>query len=105
MKLKRLLFFALAAFLFSYSNKTEEVATEKMSDYIPLKPGKYITYRLDSLTFSGFGTVINISRYQVKHEVDAQVTDNMGRPSYRIYTYIRDSAGTQPWIPTGTYFI
>lgn len=41
----------------------------------------------------------------MKHVVDAQITDNLGRPSYRIYTYIRDSAGTQPWTASGSYFI
>jgi hypothetical protein len=37
--------------------------------------------------------------------VDDIVTDNEGRPSYRIYRYIRDSAGTEEWQNNGTYFI
>jgi hypothetical protein len=89
----------------SCSNKTEEYKTDKLSDYLPLQPGKYITYRLDSLTYSNFGTIAQVRRYQVKHEVDAQITDNLGRPSYRVYTYIRDSAGTQLWTPNGTYMV
>jgi hypothetical protein len=92
-------------FLLSCSNKTEEFVTEKVTDYMPLQTGKYITYRLDSLVFKNFGTVIETHRYQWKHVIDAQITDNLGRPSYRIYTYLRDSAGTQPWSATGTYFI
>ena len=91
--------------LFSCTNKTEVLTSDPLSDYMPLQPGKYITYRLDSLTYSNFGTVAVISRYQVKHVVDAQITDNLGRPSYRVYTYIRDSAGTQPWDASGSYFI
>src|SRR6266496_1757918 len=91
--------------LFSCSNKTEEIVTDKLNDYIPLQPGKYITYRLDSLVYTNFGTIAVIHRYQVKHIVDAQITDNLGRPSYRVYTYIRDSAGTQPWTASGSYFI
>jgi hypothetical protein len=91
--------------LFSCSNKTEILTSDKLSDYMPLEPGKYITYRLDSLTYTNFGTVEVINRYQVMHVVDAQITDNLGRPSYRIYTYLRDSAGTQPWNASGSYFI
>jgi hypothetical protein len=86
-------------------NKKEEYISEKLSDYIPLQPGKYITYRLDSLVYTNFGTVAVTRRYQVKHVVDALITDNLGRPSYRIYTYLRDSAGTQPWSAIGSYFI
>ena len=89
--------------LFSCSNKTEEFVSEKLSEYLPLQPGKYITYRLDSLVFTSFGGMPVTHRYQVKHLVDAQITDNLGRPSYRVYTYIRDSAGTQPWEANGTY--
>jgi len=91
--------------LFSCSKKTEILASEKLEDYLPLQPGKYITYRLDSMTFTNFGTVSKISRYQMKHVVDAQITDNLGRPSYRIYTFIRDSAGTQPWNASGSYYV
>ncbi len=91
--------------LFSCSNKTELITTEELSDYMPLQAGKYITYRLDSLIYTNFGTLTQVHRYQVKHVVDGQITDNLGRPSYRVYTYIRDSAGTQPWSANGTYFV
>ena len=46
---------------FSCSNKTEPFVSEPLSDYIPLQTGKYITYRLDSLVFTNFGTVTNTS--------------------------------------------
>lgn len=99
---------AALAFVFSLSScekKTEEFTTESIADYLPLTVGKYITYRLDSTVFKNFGTVQEIHRYQVKHVVDAQVPDNLGRPSYRIIRYLRDSSGTQPWVENGTYFI
>jgi hypothetical protein len=87
-------------------NKKEEYVTDKLSDYIPLTPGKYITYRLDSMVFTNFGRNTEIHRYQVKHVIDALITDNLGRPSYRVYVYIRDSTGLQPWQPAGnTYYI
>jgi hypothetical protein len=91
--------------LFSCKGKKEELISEKLSEYIPLQPGKYITYRLDSMVYTNFGTVSVTRRYQVKHVVDAQITDNLGRPSYRVYTYITDSAGAQPWTVSGSYYV
>jgi len=108
MRLKNLFVFPLvvlsALSLVSCSTK-EEFDTEKLSDYLPLQTGKYITYRLDSLVFTNFGTDIETHRYQVKHVIDAQITDNLGRPSYRVYTYMNDSTGTQPWEATGSYSV
>jgi hypothetical protein len=97
---------AIAIVLFSCSKKTEEFASEPLSDYtMQLQPGKFITYRLDSLVFTNFGRNTETHRYQVKHLVDAEITDNLGRPAYRIFTFLRDSAGTGPWTPNGSYFI
>lgn len=72
---------------------------------MPLTTGKYITYRLDSTVFTNVGRNEEIHRYQVKHVVDAQIPDNLGRLSFRIIRYLRDSAGTQPWVPNGAYYI
>ena len=36
---------------------------------------------------------------------DRQITDNLGRPSYRIFRLIRDTAGLESWVTAGTYFI
>lgn len=91
--------------LFSCSSKTEEFLSEPLSDYMPLSKGKYITYRLDSLVFVDFQRYPEVHRYQVKHVVDDKIVDGMGRESYRIYTYIRDSSGTQPWSALGTYYV
>lgn len=77
-----------------------------MADYAQLlQPGKYITYRVDSLVFPDFGRSIEIHKYQQKHVIDAQFTDNLGRPSFRVFRYISDSTGTQPWKSNGSYFI
>lgn len=91
--------------IISCDKKTEVFETEALSDYLPTIPGKYIIYRIDSTVFTNFGRNIEVHKYQVKHEVDAQITDNLGRPSFRVFRYLRDSAGTQPWTPNGTYFI
>ncbi|HEU5167437.1 MAG TPA: hypothetical protein VFU29_17960 [Chitinophagaceae bacterium] len=101
-------FLAAIGFLFSITScekETEEFKTEAIADYLPLAVGKYITYRLDSTVFTNLGRNEELHRYQVKHVVDAQIADNLGRPSYRILRYLRDSLGTQPWVENGTYFI
>ncbi|HMK25263.1 MAG TPA: hypothetical protein VK483_04470 [Chitinophagaceae bacterium] len=104
--LTRFSLLAVIIFALFSCNEKEEYNTDKLSDYIVLTPGKYITYRIDSMVFTNFGRTTEIHRYQVKHVIDAQVPDNLGRPSYRVYVYIRDSAGLQPWQPAGnTYFI
>lgn len=91
--------------LFSCKTETEDFTTDQIKDYMPLTVGKYISYRLDSLVFTGFGRTIETHRYQVKDQVDALITDNLGRPSYRVYRYLRDSLGITPWQASGTYFI
>ena len=99
---------AAFSFLFSFTSckkETEEFKTDAIADYLPLSVGKYITYRLDSTVFTNFGRNEEIHRYQVKHVVDAEVPDNLGRPSFRVLRYLRDSLGTQPWVDNGTYFI
>ena len=95
---------SLSALLYSCDEK-DEFSSEEIADYMPLVTGKYIIYRLDSLVFTNFGRTTEIHKYQVKHQVDAQITDNLGRPAYRVYWSIRDEAGTQPWQQMGTYSV
>ncbi|MCX8020274.1 MAG: hypothetical protein N2747_07275 [Chitinophagaceae bacterium] len=96
---------ALSFSVFISCNKKETFLTDKITDYLPLAPGKYITYRVDSMVFTNFGRSTEIRKYQVRHLVDALITDNLGRPAYRIFRFIRDSAGTQPWQANGTYLM
>lgn len=94
--------------LFSCTKKTEEFQTEALSDYVPLSVGKYITYRVDSTVFTNFGRTTEVHKYLVKHLIDAQVEDNLGRPGYRVFRYlsnINDTINPQLWIPNGTYLI
>lgn len=101
----RLLVLALSSMVFFSCNEKEDFVSDSLTDYMPLAPGKYITYRIDSLVFPNFGRNIEVHKYQVKHQVDALITDNLGRPAYRVYRFVRDSAGTQPWQPNGTYLV
>lgn len=96
---------AVVIFTLFSCNKKDEYVSEKLSDYIILTPGKYITYRLDSMVFTNFGRNTEIHRYQVKHVIDELITDNLGRPSYRVFRYLRDSLGTTAWQAAGTFFI
>jgi hypothetical protein len=78
--------------------------TTALSDYAPLVIGKYITYNLDSLIYINFGTGTEVHSYQVKYVTDAQVTDNLGRPAYRIIRYIRSSPAA-PWLSDNTFMV
>lgn len=91
--------------LFSCKEQKEELQIETAAQYIPLQTGKYITYRLDSTVFVAQGRTEETHSYQEKHVVDVKLKDNLGRPSYRVFRYLRDLAGTQAWRPNGTYFI
>lgn len=97
---------ALASLVFfSCTRETEEFKTTPLSQYFPLQVGKYITYRLDSTVFTAFGANTEVHSYQEKHVIDAELTDAQGRKTYRIFRFLRDTAGTLPWAPTGTYSV
>ena len=93
----------ISAVVFSACKKTDEVLDiASVNDYYPLQPGKYITYNLDSTIFINFGSAQAVVRYQVKHQIDALITDNLGRPAYRIIRFIRSSP-TAAWVPDNTF--
>jgi len=109
MTLKKLIPFSVVIILFvstfSCGKKTEDYISETIADYAPAIVGKYITYRLDSTVYTNAGRTEEIHKYQEKHIIDAAITDNIGRPSFRVIRYLRDSAGIQPWVVKGTYLI
>lgn len=91
--------------LFSCKKETEEIQFAEPAAYVPAKSGNYITYRLDSTVYINFGANVVVRSYQEKHQVDSQINDNLGRPAYRVFRFIRDTAGATPWKPSGSYFI
>lgn len=101
------LFASLLLSLASCSEEKENwTPSESVGEFMPLEVGNYITYRVDSLvTNPAFATSLETHSYQIKHEVDAEITDNLGRPSYRIFMYRRNADGTTPWQAAGSYFI
>lgn len=105
MKATALFLLSSATLLFSCKKETEELQTEVPSEYLPAAAGKYFVYRTDSTVYINFGANTVVRSYQEKHQVDALLTDNLGRPAYRIFRYIRDTAGAGAWQPNGSYFI
>ena len=103
MRKNLLLITIIAAIVFTSCKKDPEVLDlASVKDYSPFIVGKYITYNLDSTVFINFGTKDTVIKYQVKHQVDALITDNLGRPAYRIIRYIRKTA-SNPWNPDNTF--
>ena len=84
------------------TKQNELYSTASLSDYFPLLVGKYITYDLDSTVFIKFGQKDTIIKYQVKDSIETQITDNIGRPAFRIVRYMRKNSG-QSWTPSNTF--
>ena len=99
------LLFAFLVLAFASCNKTEKFDSAELSDYLQLAVGKYITYRLDSLKYINFGQKDTFIHYQAKDVVEAEITDNLGRPAWRVVRYLRDTNSTKEsdWKPTGTF--
>jgi hypothetical protein len=83
----------------------EDLQLEPLTDYLSLQPGKYIIYKLDSTVFTQSGRTQEVHSYQEKVLIDKQITDNLGRPSYRAYRFLRDAAGQNAWTSSGSFFI
>jgi hypothetical protein len=108
MKSFLLLLSIFSSFIFftGCSDKQDESFTvAPASSYFNLQAGKYIIYRVDSLAFTQQGRAEEIHVYQEKDLVNGTTTDAMGRPSYVVYRYIRDSAGLAGWNSLGTYLV
>jgi len=91
--------------LFSACSKSsDDFEMASLSDYYPMVVGKYVTYKLDSLKYLNFGTVETTISYQAKFYVDAQITDGLGRPAYRIIRSIRKTAA-DAWMPDATFMV
>ena len=98
-----ILIVSLPFLLNACKKSTETLTSTPVSDYYPLIVGKYITYSLDSLVFINFGAGSVIRNFQVKYVTDAKITDNLGKPAYRIIRYIRKTANN-PWVPDNTFW-
>ena len=101
------------SFSLTKCNKKETLSSPALSDYYPLKLGKYIVYRVDSTVTTQFGVSLEVHSYLFKDSVADEITDNLGRKAYRIYRKITDTNGIAPYqsiatmmtVPVGTDWI
>jgi hypothetical protein len=100
--MQKLLLLLVVCMAFFSCKENETLEFENAKDYFPLSVGKYITYRLDSTNYVGYTTTASISTYYVKDVVDAVVTDNLGRQSFRIVRYYKKLLTDPTWRPEGT---
>ena len=82
-------FVACIMFFAACKKESEELDIIPISDYAPLKAGKYITYSLDSLVYTNFGAVEAHRFYEVKYLTADSLTDLLGRKAFRIVRYLR----------------
>ena len=82
--------------------KTESLSYLPLTEYFPLKAGKTFTYRMDSTLTTPFGSGFVTKHFLAKDSVESQFTDVHGRPSFRIWRFIRDTLQTQPWTYSST---
>ena len=92
----------LITLLTACRKENELFTTASLSDYFPLTVGKYISYNLDSTIYINFGQKDTIIKYQVKDSIETQITDNLGRPAYRIVRYMRKDA-SKVWSASNTF--
>ncbi len=98
--IKLIFLFLTSVCLFDCKKQVEKEYYEQYQSYDGLTIGKFITYRLDSTVLKSFGTGFDIHTYTVKDSVEAQITDNLNRLSYRVVRYQYD--GNQ-WMPINTF--
>lgn len=99
----------LAAFLTMIlsrcAKQTDTLPVSPVSDYYALEVGKYAIYKLDSSVYVSFGQVKDIRSHIIKDIVDARLTDNLGRASFRIRRQFRSTTDTSQWIDRATYLV
>jgi hypothetical protein len=96
-------FLVLVGVVVAACNEKEVISYPSLSDYYPLKVGRTYTYMLDSIKPTNFGAALNTTYYLAKDSVESQFNDAQGRPSFRIYRYLRDTPQTKPWTYLATY--
>jgi hypothetical protein len=101
------LILSTAVILYSCNKKDTSLNPTQLIEYMPLQPGKYIHYRLDSMRFIDFGQRDTVVSYDAKDVIDGEVTDNLGRQTFRVVRYLRDLSSTndEDYVAKLTYFV
>jgi hypothetical protein len=103
--MKRTLLFALLAVTIVQAGckkETEQLNNPLLEDYAPQSVGKFISYQLDTFKYLPFSLKDTTVSYQVKYLTDALISDNLGRPAYRVVRYIRKT-GVDAWVPDNSF--
>ncbi|MBC7850920.1 MAG: hypothetical protein H7Y31_14355 [Chitinophagaceae bacterium] len=98
-------FVAFASLIIAGCDKKDDYSSADLNEYLNLEVGKFVVYRLDSLLYVNFGQKDTIISYQAKDVIDEAITDNLGRPSFRVVRYLSDTTGSSPWVPTATFML
>lgn len=99
---KLIILFVIIFLLFS-CKEVEQLDVVRASELYPLAVGKSFIYRLDSTQPSSFGASLVTKSYLAKDSVDGSFIDAVGKRSFRIFRYLRDTAQTKPWVFAATY--
>jgi hypothetical protein len=92
--MKKLIPLVLIVIVFASCGKNKLNYIDRgLTEYAPLEVGKYLTYRLDSLIFTNFGTVEAHKLYDVKYTIEDTITDILGRKAHRVVRYIKPING------------
>jgi hypothetical protein len=86
-------------------NKNNPLTTDTPADYYPMHVGNYIIYRMDSLKYINVGSADTVISYLAKEVVEDSISDNLGRPSYRVIRYLSDTTGTSGWTASIAYMV
>ncbi len=100
---KLFLAISFSFFLAACTKKTETLKTATLEELLPLKKGKIITYRLDSLVFFNGGKSFKTNSYQIRHVVDSLTVDNLNRPTWLVNTFLNDTMASSSWVANGSY--
>ncbi|MGJ7033367.1 hypothetical protein [Niabella hirudinis] len=105
-KLYNLLFLLLTILFFSCGEKNADFTpASRVSDYLPVQIGKFITYRIDSTVFVKSGSKMEVHSYQVMHRIVDTSRDNLQRLTYIVQRSIRNADGSSSWANNGQYYI
>jgi hypothetical protein len=86
-------------------NKSNPLVTDTPADYYPMHVGNFIIYRMDSLKYINVGSQDTLISYHAKEVVEDSISDNLGRPSYRVTRYLSDTNEISQWVPSIAYMV
>jgi len=96
----RIFFFIAVIFAFITScDETEDFIVDYQYDYFPLEIGHFVTYQVDSITYSsqaGGGIFIDTATYQLRETIVDTFRDNTNRLAYEIERQRRETP-TDDW--------